>query len=306
MAHDARLTVAVTGASGLIGTALRRALSGGGHRVVQFVRSSPDGPDQRRWEPGGAGMDPTDLDGVDALINLSGAGLGDHRWTDSYKETLLNSRLDSTHAVSTALRQAHEADGRSRRLLSGSGVDAYRDVGTAPVDESGRLADTFLGELCQKWEAAALETPSEAASVAVLRTGLVIDEDAELISKQRWIFKLGLGGRLGSGQQYWPVVSLTDHVRAQLFLLGDGKDLTGPINLAGPEPVTNAEVTRAIGEVIHRPTLTFVPAFALRLALGGFADAILASHRVFPKRLTEAGFTFTHPNVRSIMATALT
>lgn len=253
-------------------------------------------------------MAAADLSDVDAVVNLSGVGLGDKRWTTAYKRDIVTSRLDSTRSVVAALEAAHRADGRTRRLLSASAVGFYGDRGDEILDEHAAKGSGFLAELVRQWEDAASEVSEAAASVVLMRTGLVCDREAELITRQLPLFKFGLGGRLGSGKQYWPIISLRDHIRAQLFLLADsaGQQLTGPVNLAGPEPVTNATVTKLIGEAMHRPAFTFAPAFALRIAIGEFApEGVLVSQRVIPAALSDAGFHFDQATARAVIKAAV-
>lgn len=300
------MKVAITGASGLVGSALVPELRSNGHDVVRFVRRSPAAEDERRWDPAARQLDPADLADVDAVVHLAGANLGRHRWTASYKQVLLGSRVEGTETISTALA-AVAGDGRPRSLLSASGVDFYGNPGDRPVDESSEPTGTsFLAELCAAWEGAT--APAQAAGVRVVRfrSGLVISADADLLSRTLWLFKLGLGGRLGSGRQYWPVISLADHVSAIRFLLTDASDVSGPVNLTGPIPVTNREFTAALGRVLHRPAITFAPGFALKIALGEMAEElILTGVRAIPGVLTDRDFRYRHPSAEAALRWAL-
>jgi uncharacterized protein (TIGR01777 family) len=290
--------VAVAGASGLIGTALVEALRADGHDVLQLVRRAPQHNGEVRWDPDEA-LNPLKLDGVDAAVCLSGAGVGDKRWSDSYKRVLRDSRINPTHTLATALAAL---DPKPRVFLSGSAIGYYGETGDAPIDETADPGDDFLAKLTVDWEAAA--APAEAAGirVAYLRTGLVVARQGGAWGRMFPIFKLGLGGKLGSGRQYWSFISLQDHVRALQFLLTH--DVSGPVNLTGPEPVTNAEVTKAMGRVLHRPTILPAPTFGLKIVLGEFAVEPLRSQRVIPNVLQKAGFTFDHPTIESAIRAA--
>jgi uncharacterized protein (TIGR01777 family) len=287
------MKIAVTGASGLIGSALVPSLRRGGHEVVRLVRRESSAPDEVMWDPGAHRLDPAALADVDAVVHLAGAGVGDRRWTSAYRRTVLRSRVDGTTTLARALA---EADPRPRVLLSGSAIGWYGDTADRVVDESTPSGEGFLAEVCRRWEAAT--APAEEAGVRVthLRTGVVLAADGGALAQQLPLFRLGLGGRLGSGRQWVSWISLPDQVWAMEFLLTAG--VAGPVNLVAPEPVTNAEFTRALGRALHRPTLLRVPGLPLRLALGEFADeAVLAGQRVAPRALAEADFTPLHPSL---------
>ncbi len=298
------MRIAVTGSSGLVGTELVRALQTDGHDVRRLVRRTPRTSDEHRWDPAHRQLDDGVLADVDAVVNLAGVGIGDKRWTDDYKREVLDSRVDSTATVAAALAQAAAADPeRPRVLLSASAVGYYGDGGAEVLDESSPAGGDFLADVCVQWEAAT--APAEAAGVRVahLRTGLVLARGG-MMAKIRPLFALGVGGTLGSGDQWWPWISLRDEVDAIRFLLTS--DIAGPVNLTGPEPVTNAAFTAALGRVLHRPTVLPVPGFALSLVLGEFARlGVLAGQRALPRVLMEAGFTFTHGDVESALRWAL-
>ena len=295
------MKVAVAGSSGLIGQALVEALGRAGHEAVRLVRREPRGKDEVRWSPGSP-LDPAALAGVDAAVNLAGAGVGDKRWTPAYKKVLLDSRVGSTQTLATALAALEP---KPRVFVAASAVGYYGpDHGDAVLDESSPAGGDFLARLCVQWEAAA--GPAAAAGIRVVhpRTGLVLDGSGGAAARMFPLFKVGLGGRLGSGRQYWSCISLADEVRALLFLLtADG--VSGPVNLTNPQPVTNAVVTRTLGRTLHRPTLAAAPAFALRAVLGEFAGAVLGSARVVPRALLDAGFAFRHPDIDSVVRAAL-
>ncbi len=298
------MRIAVTGSSGLVGTELVRTLQADGHEVRRLVRRTPRTADEHRWDPAHRQLDDGVLADVDAVVNLAGVGIGDKRWTDAYKREVVDSRVDSTSTVSAALAQAAAADpDRPRVLLSASAVGYYGDGGDQVLDESSPAGTDFLADVCVQWEAAT--APAEAAGlrVAHLRTGLVLGRGG-MMAKLRPLFQLGVGGKLGSGDQWWPWISLRDEVDAIRFLLT--ADVAGPVNLTGPEPVTNAAFTEALGRVLHRPTLLPVPGFALSAVLGEFAQlGVLAGQRALPRVLMEAGFTFTHGDVESALRWAL-
>ncbi|MDQ1697187.1 MAG: uncharacterized protein QOJ03_2540 [Frankiaceae bacterium] len=288
------MRVVVTGSSGLIGTALVTNLRADGHDVVRLVRRAPGSPDERRWDPPTRDLDPAALTGADAVVHLAGVGVGDKRWTDAHKKAVLDSRVDATSTIATAMAAA--ADG-PRVLISSSAVGFYGDTGEEAVDESAPSGRGFLADVVRQWEAAT--APAEQAGVRVVhaRTGVVLSADGGALGKVLPLFKLGLGGRLGSGRQWMSWIALPDHIAALRFLLtADG--ISGPVNSTSPEPVRNRDYTKAIAHAVHRPALAIVPSVALRAALGGFADeGVLVSQRVLPGRLEDAGFTFTYDDV---------
>ena len=298
------MKIAVTGSSGLVGTELVPALRADGHDVIRLVRRTPRTADEHRWDPEHHQVDAGLLADVDAVVNLAGVGIGDKRWTDRYKQEVVASRVDSTTTISSALAQAAAADpDRPRVLLSASAVGFYGDGGDRVLDETSPAGTDVLADVCVQWEAAT--APAEAAGVRVahLRTGLVLGEGG-LMAKLKPLFSLGVGGPMGSGKQYWPWISLRDEVDAIRFLLT--ADVAGPVDLTGPEPVTNAAFAKALGRVLHRPALLPVPGFALSLVLGEFAQlGVLAGQRALPRVLMDAGFTFTHGDVESALRWAV-
>jgi uncharacterized protein (TIGR01777 family) len=298
------MKVAVTGASGLIGVALVDALRSDGHEVLKLVRRTPRTADEHRWDPQHRRIDPRLLADVDAVVNLAGEPIRPRPWTRAYKERLLTSRLDATVTVSEALAVAAADPSRRRVLLSASAVGYYGDTGDRPIDESAPPGSDFLAGLCARWEAATAPAEEAGVRVALLRTGLVIGRGAMLMQVLGLVFRAGLGGRLGSGRQYWPWISLQDEVDAIRFLLT--ADVSGPVNLTAPEPVTNAEFTRELGRVVHRPTFLAVPGFAMSAALGEFArSSVLGGQRASSAKLTGAGFRFTHTRLEQALRTAL-
>src|SRR5882757_1959429 len=284
------MRIAVTGSSGLIGTALRLRLSADGHQLFRLVRRPPVESGEIGWDPVRGEIDPGALDGLDAVINLAGAGIGDRRWTRRRRALIRDSRLQGTATISRAIAATASPP---PVLLSASAVGYYGDTGATQVDESGPCGDGFLAQLCADWEAATEPARAAGVRVATLRTGLVLAPNGGMMSRLRPLFAIGAGSRLGSGRQYWPWISLLDELEAIRFLLEH--DIAGPVNLTGPVPVTNAEFTRMLGAILRRPTLLAVPAFVLRAVLGEFADeGVLISQRVLPTALRDAGFAHTH------------
>ncbi|MGZ4547362.1 MAG: TIGR01777 family oxidoreductase [Blastococcus sp.] len=299
------MKIAVTGASGMIGRPLIEALRADGHEVLQLVRRTPRTADEHRWDPQHRRIDDALLANVDAVINLAGEPIRPRPFTSGYKERLLQSRVDATTTISEALAAAADAEpGRPRVLLSGSAVGYYGDTGSRIVTEADPAGSDFLAQVCAQWEAAT--APAEAAGVRVvhLRSGLVLDRKAMLVQVLGTVFRFGLGGRMGNGRQYWPWISLADEIGAIRHLLT--ADVSGAVNLTGPEPVTNADFTEELGRQMHRPTLLPVPAFALELALGEFGrSSVIGGQRALPVRLQESGYAFTHADLASALRAAL-
>ena len=289
------MLIVLAGGSGLIGTALAGALRGDGHQVRRLVRGPASGPDTASWDPAAGRLEPAALEGADAVVCLSGVGVGDHRWTDAYKGKLRSSRLDTVGTIARALATA----GGPSVFVAASAVGYYGDTGDRAVGEDAPPGDTFLARLCVDWEAAADPARAAGVRVAHLRTGLVVTGRGGLLPRLSLIVKAGLGGRLGSGGQYWPWISLADEVRAiQHVLTGD---LAGPVNLTGPEPVTNEQFTRTLGRVLHRPTPWAVPRFAARAVLGEFATEVLIGQRALPQRLLDTGFSFADRDLEACL-----
>ncbi|MGW1811341.1 TIGR01777 family oxidoreductase [Streptomyces sp. NPDC002078] len=300
------MRVAITGSTGLIGSALTRSLLADGHQVVRLVRdrstaAPADGSECAHWDPVAGRVEPGALDGADAVVHLAGAGVGDKRWTAAYKRDIRDSRVRGTDTVARAC--AASAD-PPRVLVSASATGYYGDTGERTVEESESAGDDFLASVCAGWEAAA--DPARQAGIRVVhpRTGLVVSAEGGAFGRLFPLFRLGLGGRLGSGDQYWPFISQIDHIAALRFAL-DTEELSGPVNFTAPEPLTNREVTRALSRALHRPALAAVPAFALRAALGEFAASITCSARVVPAALHKAGFAFAHPTIDAALDSAL-
>ncbi len=291
--------VVLAGASGLIGVALRRSLHSDGHSVTTLVRREPVGQDERTWDPSHHTLDPSVLAGADAVVCLSGAGVGDHRWSEEYKKTILESRLDSAGTVAETMAQA----GGPRVLISASAVGYYGDTVDRTVAEDAPAGESFLAGVCVQWEAAARPARDAGIRVTTLRTGLVLSADGGLLARLKLITQAGVAGKLGSGKQFMPWISLADEVAAIRFLIEH--DVPGPVNLTAPAPARNVEFMATLGRVLHRPTILPTPAFAIRLVLGEFAEDVLSGQRAVPAALTGAGFAFQHADLESALRWAL-
>jgi uncharacterized protein (TIGR01777 family) len=267
--------------------------------VLRLVRRQPAGADEERWEPGRP-LPPTVLDGCHAVINLSGAGVGDRRWSAGYKRTLVESRTLTTGTLARAVATAQSPP---PVLLNASAVGYYGDRGDEELTEQSPGGVGFFADLCRAWEAATEPARSAGVRVVLLRTGLVLGPGGGLLGRLLPLFRLGLGGRLASGRQWQPWISLTDQLGAIEHLLTG--DLSGPVNLTAPAPVRNSELTAALAGAVHRPALLPAPRFGLRLVLGDFADEVLASQRVLPAALTGDGYHFTHPDLAAAVAAAV-
>lgn len=293
------MRIAITGSSGLIGTPLVASLRDQGHDVIRLVRRPAQSPDELTWDPTSGTVD-EGLEGIDAAVNLAGAGVGDKRWTKSYKKEIRESRVHGTVTLARALARLEH---KPTVLVNGSAIGYYGDSGPDPVTEASPAGTGFLADVVVDWEAAT--KPAEEAGIRVVhaRTGLVVSPEGGAFGRLISVFKYGVGGRVGSGNQYWSFISLRDEVRALAFCL-ETLALSGPVNLVAPQAVTNREVTKAIAELVRRPAFLPVPALALKAALGEFADDILSSQNVVPQRLTQAGFTWLDPTVEGALAAA--
>lgn len=295
------MRIAVTGSTGLIGTALVRSLRSDGHEVVRLVRRPARAGDEVEWDPRRQFVDVAGLAGCEGVVNLAGAGIGDRRWTNAYRKELRDSRVLGTAALAKAVVSL---DTPPRVLVCGSAIGYYGDTGDRPVDESAPPGDGFLPNMVVEWEGAAAPAEEAGIRTAFARTGLVVAPKGGAWGRMFPLFKAGLGGRLGSGRQYWSFIALHDEVAALRHLL-DTDSLSGPFNLTAPHPVTNGEVTSAMGRALHRPTLFPAPEWALRVALGGLAGDVLSSARVLPARLMESGFSFAFPGIDDAIRAAL-
>ncbi len=285
--------IALTGASGLIGSALVGHLKSEGHTVQRLVRRAAVAPDEISWDPKAGTVDLAALEGVNAVIHLAGAGVGDHRWTSKYRSEILNSRLLGTTAIANAVAQV-----KPQTFISASAIGFYGETGNRAVVETDRAGDDFLAAVCREWEGAA-NLAGDVRTVKI-RTGLVLDPTGGALGRMLPLFKFGLGGKLGSGRQWWSWITLHDQIRAICHLLESKID--GPVNLTSPNPVTNQEFTSALARALHRPALLPAPALALKIALGGFSTEILGSKKVLPQALLDDGFTFDYPHVIDALA----
>lgn len=296
------MLVVVAGASGLIGTALTDSLRADGHEVRRLVRRAARAGDEVDWDPTAGRLDPAALAGADAVVNLSGAGIGDKRWSGEYQQVLRDSRLEPTDLLA---RTIAELANPPRTYVCASAVGFYGDTGEAAVDESAPAGTGFLSRLVVDWEAAAAPAAAAGVRVVTLRTGIVLTRRGGALAQLLPLFSFGLGGRLGSGRQWMSWITLADHVRATRHLLEDA-GVAGPVNLTAPQPVRNQEFTAALGRALRRPAALAVPALALRARFGGFADeGLLVSQRVLPARLTAAGFAFAHPDLDTALGAVL-
>lgn len=291
------MVVAIAGSSGLIGSALTTALRTADHRVIRIVRRRSSNADEVFWNPDTGEFDVGELAGVDVVVNLCGVNVGAKRWSGAFKQSLRDSRIGPTEVLAAAVAEAGVP-----LLINASAVGFYGDTRNRVVDESTPHGTGFLAQLCVDWEAATAAATDAGARVVLLRTGLVLSPSGGMLSRLRPLFGLGLGARLGDGRQYVPWISLEDQVRALLFAISHA-ELAGPVNVTGPAPVTNGEFTSALGRALNRPTPMIVPGFALRAALGEFADeGLLAGQRAIPAALEEAGFVFRHKTVGEALA----
>jgi uncharacterized protein (TIGR01777 family) len=294
------MRIAITGASGLIGSALVPHLRSEGHEVFRLVRRSATAPDEISWDPASGTVDLKALQGVEGVIHLAGAGVGDHRWSDAYKKEILDSRVNGTNTIVRALTQL---DSKPRVLVSGSAIGWYGDTADREVDESAPAGSGFLADVVQAWEAATAPAHEAGIRVVHARTGLVVAKDGGAWARMFPLFNLGVGGKLGSGKQYWSWVSLRDEVNALSYCLTN-ESISGAVNITGPTPHTNAEITKIMGKVLGRPTVLPVPAIALNIALGEFSSEVLGSTRVLPRVLEACGFTWQDPTIEDAIRTA--
>jgi hypothetical protein len=260
--------------------------------VQRLVRRAVVAPDEIQWDPKTGYVDIEALRGVDAVIHLAGVGVGDKRWSKKYRSEILNSRLLGTTAIANAVSEV-----KPQVFISASAIGWYGESGNRAVVESDRVGDDFLAAVCREWEGAA--DLATGVRTVKIRTGLVLDPTGGALGKMLPLFRLGLGGKLGSGKQWWSWITLHDVVNAITFLLE--KPISGPVNLTSPNPVTNQEFTSALARAMHRPALFPAPAIALKIALGGFSSEVLGSKKVTPQALTDAGFTWDYPHITTAL-----
>ncbi|MGS2618345.1 TIGR01777 family oxidoreductase [Micromonospora sp. LZ34] len=298
------MRILMAGASGFLGTRLVDRLAADGHQVTRLVRRPARGAGERQWNPSAAQLDPALVAESDAVVNLAGAGVGDRRWNAEYRQVIRSSRVDTTTTLAITIAGL-PAEDRPKALLNSSAVGWYGDTGDRAVEEDAPAGEGFLADVCRVWEAAT--RPAEDAGVRVvrLRIGLPLHRDGGMLKPQLLPMRLGVSGKLGSGRQWWPWISMADWLAAAVFLL-DSDTVAGPVNMVGPAPSTNAEFTRELARQLHRPAFMPIPALALKVALGGFSTEALSSSRVLPGVLTAAGFSYRHPDLPSALRAALT
>ena len=288
--------ILITGASGLIGSALTKALEADGHKVLRAVRERVENPQQEiRWSPDRGEIDESRLAGIDAVVHLAGANIAGKRWTESYKKEILESRTKGTRLISTAIAKMEQ---KPRAFICASAIGYYGDRGAAELNESSTPGDDFLAEVCLQWERAS--DPANEAGIRTVNTriGVVLSPEGGALKSMLFPFKMGVGGVIGDGKQSMSWIALDDVVGAMQFLLAKDS-VSGPVNLVSPQPATNREFTKTLGKVLSRPTILPMPAFAARLAFGEMADALLlSSTRVVPERLLAEGYAFQYPQLR--------
>ena len=284
--------IAVTGASGLIGSALVGQLRLDGYQVQKIVRRKARTSDEVSWDPIKGEIDLDSLMGVDAIFHLAGAGVGDKRWSAAYRSEILNSRLLGTTTIAAACEKLHP-----EVFISASAIGYYGETGNRSVTEVDKGGSDFLSVVCREWEAVADLAPS--VRTIKLRTGLVLDPTGGALGRMIPLFKFGLGGKLGSGKQWWSWITLHDQIRAMIFLMNS--KIEGAVNLTSPNPVTNQEFTAALARAMKRPAIFPAPAFALRAVLGGFSTEVLGSKKVIPQVLIDSKFEFAYPHVSSAL-----
>ncbi len=292
------MNVAVTGSSGLIGSALVASLSAGGHRVFRLVRGIVPGADCIRWDPAGGVRDAALLEGLDGMVHLAGENIAGGRWTQRRKAEIRRSRVEGTARLAETLAKLARPP---KVLMVASAIGFYGDRSGEVLTEESPAGNDFLAHVCREWEAATAPAAKAGVRVVNLRFGVVLSADGGALRKMLLPFKLGAGGRIGSGRQYWSWIALEDVVGAIQHALAT-ESLSGPVNAVAPTPVTNAEFTRTLGRVLRRPAIAPLPAFAARIVLGEMADALLlASARVVPKRLQDSGYQFRHPDLEGAL-----
>jgi uncharacterized protein (TIGR01777 family) len=295
------MDVAVTGSTGFIGSALVEALTAAGHRPIRVVRGTATG-DEIAWDPEAGTIDAASLEGIEGVVHLAGAGIGDHRWTDAYKLTIRRSRTNGTTLIARTLAGLAK---RPSVLVSGSAVGYYGDRGDEVLDETSPPGTGFLPDVCVAWEAATAAATDAGVRVVTTRSGIVLSPHGGALKRQLPLFKLGLGGKLGTGRQWQSWITLDDEVGAILHLLTAA--VTGPVNLTAPHPVTNADFTRTLAGVLHRPSFFPVPSFGPKLVLGSeLADILLfEGQRVLPRVLEDSGYSFAHPTLEEALRSLL-
>ena len=296
------MKIVITGSSGLIGSALVRDCEKKNFEVLKLVRRAPKQENESQWDPIKGIVDLNVLEKATAIVNLAGAGVGDRRWSKKYKKLILDSRVNSTETLANAIVNLKTPPSV---FVSGSAIGFYGDTADVAVDENANLGEGFLSDVVFNWEYAAQRVRSNNIRVVHPRTGLVMSKRGGLLKKILPLFKLGLGGKLGNGKQYWSYISLEDEIRAIHHVIDDVR-LTGGVNFTNPNPVTNAEFTKSLSSVVNRPAFLKVPSLALKIALGEFSIEALGSSRILPSKLKAAGFKFNQPVILSTLNSAIT
>lgn len=296
------MRVVVTGSNGLIGTALCQALGANGDSVVRLVRGTGD-RGSSSWNLDTCRIDDSAIEGSDAVVHLAGAGIADHKWTPEHKQAVLDSRVVGTTLIAETIAKL---DRRPSVWVSGSAIGFYGDRGDDTLDESAKAGTGFLADVVQRWEASTAAAETTGVRVAHIRTGIVLSTKGGALKKQLTPFKLGAGGRFGSGRQYQSWIALDDEVRAIEHILRTSA-LSGPVNVTAPQPVTNAQFTKALGAALHRPTLLPTPLFAVKAMFGAemVEEMLLASARVTPRKLLDSGFRFNHTDLAGALRSIL-
>lgn len=287
------MRILMSGASGLVGTALSTELTRRGHVVTRLIRKTAHHPGEVKWNPKVPPV--AEVAQADVIVNLSGAGIGDHRWTATYRQEIMSSRVETTSSLAKAIVAA----GNKPYFVSMSAVGYYGNRTTKPHVESDEPGDTFLAKVCVAWEQAADPARAAGATVCHPRLSMVLANRGGALEKLRMLYRLGLGGPLGNGRQHWPWISLTDTVNALIFLIENPQ--SGPVNLVSPEVSTNRDFNRALAAAVQRPAVIPVPGLALKLVLGGFGEELLADQPVLPSRLKELGFAWQDPNLAATL-----
>ena len=296
------MKIVISGASGLIGTQLVTSLKSSGHEVVQLVRRSA-AAGQIMWDPKSGKLDPASLEGCDAVIHLSGAGIGDKRWSDAYRKEILDSRTATTLLLANTIASLQR---KPSVFLSGSAIGIYGARGDEQLTETSAHGTGFLADVCKQWEAAAKPAIDAGVRTVFLRTGIVLSPKGGALKKLLPLFRLGVGGKFGNGKQWQSWISMDDEVASIIHLLT--ANVSGAVNLTAPQPVTNAEFTKVLARVVKRPAIVPVPTFAPKILLGGeLADALLfTGQRVMPQALTASGYVFKHSTLESALRSLLT
>ena len=296
------MKIVISGASGLIGTQLVTTLKSSGHEVVQLVRRTA-GAGQIMWDPKSGKLDPASLEGCDAVIHLSGAGIGDKRWSDAYRKEILDSRTATTLLLANTIASLQR---KPSVFLSGSAIGIYGARGDEQLTETSAHGTGFLADVCEQWEAAAKPAIDAGVRTVFLRTGIVLSPKGGALKKLLPLFRLGVGGKFGNGKQWQSWISMDDEVASIIHLLT--ANVSGAVNLTAPQPVTNAEFTKVLARVVKRPAIVPVPTFAPKILLGGeLADALLfTGQRVMPQALTASGYVFKHSTLESALHSLLT